>query len=142
MAGFLAGAGAAAAGANTLLQQGANLLSSGATAKQIFDHFTDAGNVGMVQGQTPYDPAQMIGTSQRASDQEMSTMGAVGDRLFYRNEVANDARRQANLVNDVAIQDMSNRANAAANVLNSYNQARATNANFLANLQSAGLTQR
>ncbi|MGL5922121.1 hypothetical protein [Chroococcidiopsis sp.] len=151
MAGFLTAAGGAAAGANTLLQQGANLLSSGATAKQIFDHFTgggyggtnmNAGNIGTVQGQTPYDPAQMIGVSQNASNQDLNNLGTLGDRMFYRNEAANDARRQANLVNDVAIGDMANRANAAANVLNSYNQARQTNANFLANLQAAGLTQR
>lgn len=151
MTNFLAGAAGAAGAGNALAQQGSNLLASGATAKQIFDHFTgggyggtnmNTGNIGMVQGQTNYDPSQQIGVSQNASNQELNTLGGVSDRMFYRNEGANDARRQANLVNDVAIQDLSNRANAAANVLNSYNQARQSNANLLSNLQSAGLTQR
>lgn len=126
-----------------------DLARKGIDIKHVADYISgggyggtrqNAGNIGAMQGQTDYNYQQ--GLAQTANDRLTDQQSNMADRYFYRNESVNNARRQANLINDVAMADQTNRANAAANVLNSYNQARQTNANFLGQLATAGITQR
>lgn len=58
------------------------------------------------------------------------------------NEAYNDRRRQSNFYVDTAIAEQANRARAAGDVLNAYNNARNSTAQFISSLSGPGVTQR
>lgn len=58
------------------------------------------------------------------------------------NEAYNDRRRQSNFYTDTAIAEQANRANAARDVLNAYNTARSSTANFISSLAGPTVSQR
>lgn len=86
------------------------------------------------QGRTPYRAKEYIAeTAEQEQKLYDRDKGAATDS-FYRTEQANQRRKKADFMYDTAGADQQNRANAATAILQGYNQARAANQDFLANI--------
>lgn len=90
--------------------------------------------VEQTQGRTPYRVKEYIGDTEEAEAKKFQRDKNEATDSFYRVEQANQRRKKADFMYDTAANDQQNRANAAVSVLQGYNQARAANQNFLADL--------
>lgn len=122
----------------------ADLFAAGEISKAAFDRLTggagsvNSGNIDTVQQKTPY--------SGTAYGKEVSDLTDISDpkqqaalqnqQLFDQNLQA-DTRQQI-FNNRFALDDQSNRAQAARDVLSNYTSARNANANFLASIAGRG----
>lgn len=123
------------------------LLQAGHITKTAYDALTSDPNS---TGRANVDYASGIGQAgdqlisqyrpqSLEDEQRMNDMRLQNNMM---NEAYNDRRRQSNFYNDAAIAEQANRATAASNVLNAYNNARSTTANFLSSLAGPTISQR
>lgn len=98
----------------------------------------NAQNIGMSQDQTQagYDAAR--DNTRSANDRLMVDMAQMSDQRFNRGLQAGNMQRQADFVNNMAINDQASRAALASDAIRSYDNARQANNQFMQTLNQAG----
>lgn len=126
----------------------AEYAAKGATIGDVINHVSGGGyggrnqngqNVEFAQSQTQpgYDAAR--DNTRSANDDLMIKMAGMNDTAFYRGKALGDHQRQSDFVNNIATTDQSNRAALAQSAIQSYDNARQANAQFLSTLNNAGM---
>ncbi len=131
----------------TLLQAATKFGVTVEAAKGIAEHLMGGGygnsdqnaqNVGFAQGQTQagYDASR--DNTRSANDRLMNDMTQMNDQRFNRGVQTGNMQRQADFTNNMAMSDQQSRSNLAAQAIQSYDNARQANNQFMQTLNQAG----
>lgn len=118
------------------------LLNAGKISGEVFNHLKNVAgtsavgeqNISNAQRQTPYSGESYINQYAPKSLEETKQLETQRRQGELFNEDINRRTAQQNTYNTLAVNDQSNRATAANNILSAYQRAREANQNFIGSL--------